>query len=257
MRNVQIFPNLLTLGNLCCGLLAITHLFEGTPDSLAWAPRLILVALVFDALDGHVARLTRSSSPFGVNFDSLADLVTFGVAPAMLCYRMAFQTADRVGVALVVIYAGCTALRLARFNTTATTRGKKPDFVGLPCPAAAAILASLGMCATRFVFPPAWETVAGPPIVVTLVLCLSGLMVSKIPYPSAQRMGMAGTKPFNYLVLALLLLGLAATYLPIAILLGCSTYVAIGIREEIVRRRRRAKRAETEQVEEPKPVSAQ
>lgn len=254
MRKVEIFPNLLTMGNLCCGLLAIVHLFDATPESMVWAGRLILTALVFDALDGHVARLTKSVSNFGVNFDSLADLTTFGVAPAMLAYRMAFPLGDQIGVALVVIYAGCTALRLARFNSTATIKGKKPDFVGLPCPAAAAAVASLSMCAMKFNLTPIPEQHLGMPIAVSFLLLLSGLMVSKFPYPTAQRLGMAGAKPFNHLVIALLLLGLAAKHLSIAVFLGSMTYVGIGIKEELLRRRKKERRTETAEEPQTAPV---
>jgi len=210
--------------------------------------------LVFDALDGHVARLTKSASPFGVNFDSLADLTTFGVAPALLAYRMVFPLGDQIGVGLVVIYAGCTALRLARFNSTATTKGKKPDFVGLPCPAAAAAVASLSMCIMKFELGPISALEMGRPIAVLFMLSLSGLMVSKIPYPTAHRLGMAGAKPFNYLVIALLLLGLAAKHPSIAVFLGSMTYVGLGIKEELVRRHRRERRTETAEEPETAPT---
>lgn len=244
MKKVQIFPNLLTMGNLICGLLAITYTFEPTPDNFVWAARLILIALIFDALDGHVARLTRSASSFGVNFDSLADLVTFGVAPAMLCYRFIFPIRDNIGIALVLIYAGCTALRLARFNTTASTKSKKPDFMGLPCPAAASVLAALVLCLLKFNVSLNAYPLLTKATSVIIITGLSGLMVSKLPYPSIQRIGMAGNKPFHYLVVALALFGLGAVYPPIVIFLVTAGYVLFGVQESLLRKRREIKQAE-------------
>jgi len=255
MNKVRIFPNLFTMANLCAGLFAITHLFEGGQEDFIWAARLILIALIFDVLDGHIARLTKSASTFGVNFDSLADLTTFGVAPAMLVYRFVFPPGDNVGLSLVVIYAGCTALRLARFNTTTSatsTRGKKPDFEGLPCPVAASVIAALVMCAIKFNLSR--FDVTSHAVAIVMVLILSAMMVSKVRYPTIQRLGMESAKPFHYLVVALLLLGLGATYPPIAILLVSLTYVGYGIQGEFGKGRRRFRAAEKEREAEQESV---
>lgn len=241
------------MANLCAGLLAITHLFDGSSEHLMWAARLILVALVFDALDGHVARLTKSSSNFGINFDSLADLTTFGIATSLLLFRLMFGSGDNIGISLVVIYGGCTALRLARFNTTASAKGKKPDFLGLPCPAAAAVVASAVMCVVKFEF--ATDSTLLRILSVVVILSLSGLMVSKIRYPSAYRVGVEGARPFHHLVVALLLLGLgAATYPAIAVLTLVSTYVAYGVIGELKRKYHRVREKESDQNEEGKPA---
>ena len=110
-----------TLGNLLCGYLAIVNVVEGTFVFAAWW---IIIAALFDALDGKIARLTGGSSPFGIEFDSLADIVSFGAAPAIMFYRYALVDAGRAGAMVMFMFLAAGTIRLARFNTKATTRKK-------------------------------------------------------------------------------------------------------------------------------------
>jgi len=138
-RGIYIVPSLFTLGNLAAGIISIILATDGRLSSAAWA---IIAGMVMDILDGRVARWTGATSQFGVELDSLCDLVTFGVAPGILMYELALEPLGRPGIALAVFFAMAAALRLARFNLKAQTGEVTNYFVGLPVPAAAGILAS-------------------------------------------------------------------------------------------------------------------
>jgi len=126
-KGVYILPNLITMGNMFCGFFAIVSAFNGAFFRAAVA---ILIAAVMDGLDGKVARLTNTSSRFGMEFDSLADLVSFGVAPAILIYAWALKPFGRFGWAAAFLFAVCGAMRLARFNVQADSSESK-NFTGL------------------------------------------------------------------------------------------------------------------------------
>ncbi|HET8936209.1 MAG TPA: CDP-diacylglycerol--serine O-phosphatidyltransferase [Polyangiales bacterium] len=148
-KTLFILPNLFTLSSIFCGFYAI--LLSGgnpTPDEMYRASMLIIFAMFFDMVDGRVARLTRTQSAFGVEIDSLADVVSFGVAPGVLVYNWSLSALGGLGVAAAFAYVACGAIRLARFNVLATDttgRPKKPSkyILGLPIPGAAGILVSL------------------------------------------------------------------------------------------------------------------
>ena len=133
-RGVYILPSILTIGNLFCGFYAIIAVSKHDYSKAALA---IMIALVVDFLDGAVARIAKATSDFGVELDSLADLVSFGVAPGMLAYVFAMRPFGRIGWLAAFLFAACGALRLARFNVQ-TRKLDKRHFVGLPIPAAAA-----------------------------------------------------------------------------------------------------------------------
>src|SRR5512142_1606182 len=151
---IYFLPNLLTAGNLFCGFLALTKIVEAEPGPefntvIRHALFFILLACIFDLLDGRVARMGGSESPFGREFDSLADLISFGVAPAFLVHRIVlrdvFLQYAEVGWFIASIYVICGALRLARFNCLAAMPGAggSKEFLGFPIPAAAGLVASL------------------------------------------------------------------------------------------------------------------
>jgi CDP-diacylglycerol--serine O-phosphatidyltransferase len=182
----------MTASNLACGFFAMLHLL--TPPSnvdAKWAIGLILAACVFDMLDGRVARAIGEESPFGREFDSLADIVSFGVAPALLMHHVVLDSMDSDGAGwfIAYFYVLCGAIRLARFNCLAQmATGKKPskDFTGCPIPAAAGVIASVTLLlidpngkAKDFLQPGAWKWVLP-----CLMVLLSYLMITKRKYPS-------------------------------------------------------------------------
>ena len=136
---ILILPSLFTTGNLFCGFYSLLHSFNHQFDKAAYA---ILLAGIFDVLDGRVARITKSTSQFGLEYDSIADVVSFGVAPAILTFVWALQPFGRLGWAGAFFFAACGALRLARFNTI-TSELPKSYFLGLPIPAAANLVAGV------------------------------------------------------------------------------------------------------------------
>src|ERR1700694_3066999 len=141
-----VLPNLFTVSSIFCGVYSITlSAGEPTGDNFYRAAGAIFFGSFFDAFDGRVARLTRTQTDFGVELDSLADVITFGVAPAILLYRWALFGLSTLGIAICAIYAACGAIRLARFNVLAhaDTAGAARYFVGLPIPLAAGMLVSL------------------------------------------------------------------------------------------------------------------
>ena len=208
MKRVYLLPNLLTTGNLALGLLAIMNLAAGAPDAVEKVPWMILIAIVLDGLDGRVAALTNTQSLFGLNYDSLADLVTFGVAPAVLVLRMMPAAHSKLTVAVGVVFALGAALRLARFNVQ-TLEVDSGGFVGLPSPAAGGTVATI--CMTLLKSNVSVEHVLLQLGMLTLLPILAFLMISNFAYPSLKKIRWEGHIPFHYLgmvVLAILLLTL-------------------------------------------------
>jgi CDP-diacylglycerol--serine O-phosphatidyltransferase len=198
---LYLLPHLLTTANLFFGFYAIAQAFLGNPDKAAGG---IILAMIFDILDGRVARLTRSTSRFGSEYDSIADTVSFGVAPAMLAFSAGnLAVMGRPGWVMTFLFTACASLRLARFNVTpARYRGR---FEGLPSPAAAGVVAStqwfvtfLRESGSAFTVP-AWAVAGG-------VSLLGLLMVSAIPYRSFKEVDVG--HPFGTLVLAVVALTL-------------------------------------------------
>jgi len=185
---IYFLPNLLTAGNLACGFFALTWIFKyqqgGDYEPIKTAIRLILAAFVFDFFDGRLARLARKESRFGREFDSLADIVSFGVAPAFLIYRIVLQ-AFEPGWVVAATYLVCGGIRLARFNIQSMQPGGADDreFVGFPIPSAAALVVSVTMLIMWMVGHDrplgAWGAVLP-----ALMVLLSILMVSNVRYPT-------------------------------------------------------------------------
>ena len=191
---IYLLPNLMTAGNLFCGFAAVLSILEGALQQKTGFPAtgfyhrailFILGAFLFDILDGRVARLGGSESAFGREFDSLADLISFGVAPALLVFQIVLAEFARAGWMIAFVYLVCGALRLARFNCVAarSTEGAGHDFQGFPIPAAAGLTASLTLMMLWFqegeVRIGAWKYAL--PV---LLLFLSFLMFSRVHYPS-------------------------------------------------------------------------
>lgn len=220
-RAVYLIPNLLTTGNLFSGLFAILAVFHGHYLAAAIA---IMVALIFDMLDGKSARWTNSTSQFGVEYDSLADLVAFGVAPALLMYGWALSVYDMLGPSVMFAFVACGALRLARFNVmTATSESKY--FTGLPIPAAASVVATLVI----FDREVAQLGLAEKPVtVLVLTLALAFLMVSTIKYRSFKDLKFSGRAHFDNLVLAILVLMLVIAWPQVMLFVLFACYAVSG-----------------------------
>lgn len=200
-KGVYLLPNLVTSGGLFCGFYAIISTFK---EEYRLAAIAILIALVFDALDGRVARITKSSSRFGVEYDSLSDVVAFGVAPGVLAYRWALEPWGVWGWLAASLYVICGALRLARFNVQADVVDKQ-SFVGLPIPAAAGVIATTIL---MYYFLGGEGTTNKHITLLLLIYALAGLMVSTIPYFSFKELPLGRRQPFWLLILGIILIQL-------------------------------------------------
>ena len=190
-KGIYILPNLLTTGALFAGFSAI---IQATNDKFELAAVLIFVAMVFDGLDGRVARMTNTTSDFGVEYDSLSDMISFGLAPALVVYEWALHSMGKLGWLVAFVYAVSAALRLARFNTHASL--DKKCFQGLPSPSAAALLASFIWVINDYNMDPADFRV----VMLMLTLVAAILMVSNVPYRSFKDFDMRSHVPFVVLL---------------------------------------------------------
>lgn len=253
-KSLFILPNLFTLSSVFCGFYAVLLCGQGAGDDDYYrASLLIIFAMFFDTIDGRVARLTRTQSAFGLQLDSLADVIAFGIAPGILVYRWALEPLGIVAIGACFAFAACGAIRLARFNVLAMSSSgapKKPDkyILGLPIPGAAGILVSL-VAANHAV---AGGLSSSPIPILIVVVALSFFMVSTIRFRSFKDLKMSWR--------TVLLVGFAlgssvvlALKLHIAFALGwlLVSYVAIGLVESILSVTRRAADARRQRQEKP------
>lgn len=245
-RGVYILPNLITTAGLFAGIYAIIATFRG---DLVIAAIAIMAANVFDALDGRIARVTKTTSEFGIQYDSLADLVAFGVAPGILMYRWGLEPWGTWGWLAVSLYVACGALRLARFNVQFDSAEKR-HFVGLPIPAAAEVIASTVLVYHYF----GGQIVTHRSLVVLLLAyALAGLMVSNIRYLSFKEIHIHRRQPFWVLLALIILLKLFLAEPQLFLFTGFSLFALSGpARWAFLRlrpwRRRRAKHRDLEPV---------
>lgn len=219
MRKIYLVPNFVTTANMFCGFYSMIASIQGDFLVGAWA---IIAASVFDMLDGRIARLARATSQFGVEYDSLSDLMSFGAAPAVLLYLWGLEPFGRLGWAAAFLFLACGALRLARFNVNSSNL-PKAYFQGLPIPMAA------GMVATFAIFCQAlgWQDVQ--PTMLGLTFGLSSLMVSTIRFPSFKELNWRSRASFGYLMVGVLAMILIAAKSEIALFLVLSLYVAASL----------------------------
>ena len=185
-RGLFVLPTLFTVGNLFCGYLSIWASIRGTFESAA---ALVIVAAVLDALDGRIARLTNSTSAFGEEYDSLADLVSFGVAPAVLAYSWGLSDFHRIGWMASFLFVVCGSMRLARFNIQTKIVDKR-YFVGLPIPAGAATIVALVLATPDRLVSRVW--MAG---LLVMTVIVSYLMISTIRYRSFKDLDLRRRRP--------------------------------------------------------------
>lgn len=232
-KGIYILPNLLTTGSLFAGFYSLVSTLNGNYSEAAlW----IFASAIFDGLDGKVARLTGTTSKFGVEYDSLADLVAFGVTPGLMMYSWALKPFGRIGWLAAFLFVACGALRLARFNVQVETVESK-RFVGLPIPAAASMVASTVLLFNHF----GWATTYKRPAILILIYLLAFLMVSGVKYYSFKDPELIKRQPFSFLVLAVILLIIVAaqpTIMVFAIMLCYVLSGPIGFLISLPRRRR-------------------
>lgn len=254
---IPILPNMLTAGNLLCGFFSILTIFkgmkfgDGSPEAFEYyqqATYFIFAACVFDLLDGRVARLCKSDGPFGREFDSIADVVSFGIAPAMLLARAVLFKLPMpyLGDAIAVLYLLCAALRLARFNCMAAAP-KKPnqsmDFVGLPVPMAAGAVVStmylvIDITTNRnLVIAGVWQVI----MAVTMTI-VSLLMMSRVIYPSFKHVNFEkrGTIMAMLLSIASVCAFICFPWIAPALIFLCYLLYGLVVRPFLTRRRLRA-----------------
>lgn len=223
-QGVYLLPNLFTTGALFAGFYAVIAAMRGEFEPAAIA---IFFAGVFDGLDGRIARLTNTSSKFGAEYDSLADMVSFGVAPALVMFSWALGDLGKFGWSAAFIYVACAALRLARFNTRVDTADKN-YFTGLASPAAAAIIAStVWVCHDLgWVGPGLPDEVAV--LVAVLTAAVGILMIANFPYYSFKGVDFRGRVPFVVIILVVLGFGLVTLDPPLIFLLAFLAYAVSG-----------------------------
>ena len=238
-RGVYLLPSLLTMGNMFCGYACVVYAMRGEYETAA---PFIGFAIILDMLDGRIARLTGTTSAFGVEFDSLADVISFGMAPAILSFQLGLSPLGRLGWAAGFLFVAAAAMRLARFNIQSPSGGDKRYFVGMPSPAAAAIPA-----ATVFAYPSGLGDYREALPALAMVLIPAVLMVSTIRFRSFKNLAAPKRRPYR------VLLFIAAAYILITVLhryvlvVMAYSYLAAGFVEMvIVRVRHRGGRASSD-----------
>ncbi|MCF8720454.1 CDP-diacylglycerol--serine O-phosphatidyltransferase [Nitrospina gracilis] len=218
-KGIYILPSLFTTGNVFCGFYA---LIAALSEQYFQGAVAIGLAIVFDILDGRVARLTKTTSSFGFEYDSLADVISFGMAPALLAYSWVLQPFGRLGWMAAFLFLLCGALRLARFNVTEPDPASD-NFIGLAIPAAAAMIASIIIA-----FEDLFATRLNPMIMVGVVYLLAFLMVSNIRYPAFKKLAFKKRVTFTRFLFVVLFVYAVATIPKIAFFVLSFLYVMSG-----------------------------
>ncbi len=220
-RGIYLLPNLFTTAALFAGFYAIVRAMDGQFEQAAIA---VFIAMVLDGLDGRVARLTNTQSEFGAEYDSLADMVSFGVAPALVMYEWTLSDLGRYGWLAAFVYTASAALRLARFNTQIGTADKR-YFVGLASPAAAAVVVGFVWIAGDFGLEPRKLEWAAWAVTITAGL----LMVSNVRYYSFKTIDLKGKVPFFFLLVVVLIFVLITLDPPKILFLVFAGYALSGL----------------------------
>jgi len=244
-RGIYLLPNLFTTGCLFSGFYAIVAAMGGRFEAAAVA---IFIAMILDGLDGRVARMTNTQSAFGAEYDSLADMVSFGLAPALVVYVWALSDLGKLGWLGAFIYTAGTALRLARFNTQ-VGRADKRYFQGLASPAAAAVVAGMVWVGQNYQA----EGLAVSILAMVVTVCVGLLMVSNVRYRSFKDLDLKGKVPFVAILAVVLVFVLVSLDPPQVLFAGFAVYAFSGPVGTLLslRRRRAERRAQDDQGEPP------
>lgn len=217
---IYLLPNLLTTASLFAAFYSMVSSMKGQYEAAVIA---MFIGMIADGLDGRIARMTNTQSEFGAQYDSLSDMVTFGVAPSLLLYNLTLSQLGKFGWLVAFVYTAAVALRLARFNTQLEVADKR-YFQGLPCPPAAAVMASFAwLC-----YQNEWSHIFIS--VLTAILALSGsvLMVSNLRYYSFKEVDFKGKVPFLYVLVMIILFVAIAANPAIVLFVGFSLYALSG-----------------------------
>lgn len=215
---VYLLPSMFTMANMFCGYACIVHAMRG---EFATAAPFIGVAMVLDMLDGRIARMTNSTSAFGVELDSLADMISFGIAPAVLSFSWGLQPLGRIGWAASFLFVAAAAVRLARFNVQTGAAHDKRYFVGMPSPSAAAVPA-----ATVFAYPAGFHTYPEALPVLAMIIVPALLMVTTIRFRSFKTFDLQRRRRYPVLLLVALGLAMLAAWPEIVLVVLAYTYLA-------------------------------
>jgi CDP-diacylglycerol--serine O-phosphatidyltransferase len=247
-RGIYVLPNLLTTANLFCGFYAIIAAIQGQFLKGAVA---IMLAAVFDGLDGKIARVTQTVSRFGLQYDSLSDAISFGVAPGVLVYLWALQPFGRLGWLAALIFVACGTLRLARFNVQVQAM-RSNYFNGLPIPAAAFMIAATVLLHNRL----GGTGTAKHVTILVMIYVLSCLMVSTVKYYSFKHLALSNKMKFNMLVVVVMTFILIAAEPGISCFLIMLSYVLSGPFTTLWLRKKRASEAAVDNIDTPveKPI---
>ena len=220
INSLYILPNFFTALGAFIGFLSIAHAASGRFENACW---LIVCALIFDGLDGRIARLTGTTSKFGVEFDSLADVIAFGVAPAALLFMYLGIHFSKFGIVVSGLFVVMGAMRLARFNVAANSSDPNV-FIGLPIPSAAVFVASWILIDVYYDLPQ-WFDIA----LLVMALCVSVLMVSNIRYPSFKHWADKGISLRTLIVFIVIVLVLLYLYTALGIAILITGYILFGV----------------------------
>src|SRR3954462_2172173 len=219
-RGVYLLPSLLTMGNMFCGYACVVYAMRGEYETAA---PFIGFAVILDMLDGRIARMTNTTSEFGVEFDSMADIISFGMAPAILSFQWGLSALGRLGWAAGFLFVAAAAMRLARFNIQGAGGGDKRYFVGMPSPAAAAIPA-----ATVFAYPYGLYDYRAALPALAMVLVPAALMVSTIRFRSFKTIDSTARRPYTVLIFVAAGIVAVATHPQWTLVVIAYTYLASG-----------------------------
>jgi len=240
-RGIFLLPALFTSANLLCGYYAVVAALNGSVSDFDHAARAIGLAILFDSLDGRIARLTGTNTEFGVQFDSLADVVSFGIAPAVLAYSWGFhgipvstpiniEQLGQFGWILCLVFLICCAWRLARFNVQGMAPGGSKYFIGMPTPAAAGVVAAIihgfKVPLHDYRWSIAWFV---------LLFTLGALMTSTIRYYSFKDLPLTRKQPSLAVIVLLMLIAVTWVYSEVALVMFACTYAATGVALHFVR----------------------
>ena len=257
-KGIYILPALFTCGNMSFGILSIFASSSGDFMAAAW---FLIGALACDILDGRIARMTKTTSGFGLQLDSLSDLVSFGIAPAVMMYMLVLNTLGRPGVAIAVLFVICSALRLARFNVLSQSGEVHKHFMGLPTPASAGVIISFVLSydllgpaeyALNFKTIPVLMTLMPTffKIMPVVIIALSFLMVSNVPYMSFKKIKLSRVRTIELFSLIIVLVILTVVYPQNIFFIIFSVYAVSGLLFYIIRiigkRRHKTKQKEEE-----------
>jgi len=245
-KGIYVLPNLITLSSMFAGFYSIVASLNSDYERAAWA---IMIASVFDALDGWVARITHTATRFGIELDSLADVISFGVAPGVLVYTWTLSSFGKIGWLGSFFLVACAALRLARFNVQMGSTEKK-HFTGLPTPASALVIATTVLAYEEIIhilehlkLVQLADVVGKDYWILALTFILAGLMVSNITYHSLKEANLKERRPFGILVVIAAFLAVVAYHPELVLFLVSISYVAVGMIEALFKLFKRQKPA--------------